>query len=71
VTISFNVAAIAAVIPAMSLDLGLADLLVAKIIPFYMIPYGIGALIYAPLTRYVSYKVILGCSMALYSSACF
>ena len=40
VTISFNVAAIAAAIPAISSDLSLPALAVARIIPFYMIPYG-------------------------------
>jgi len=71
ITISFNVAAIAAAIPAISLDLNVPALMVSKMIPFYMIPYGIGALAYAPLTRKVSYKVILATSLALYSVACF
>jgi len=66
-TISFNVAAITAAIPIISLDLGLADFLVAKIIPYYLIPYGVGALLYAPLTRFFSYRSVLGVSMALYA----
>ena len=71
VTISFNVAAIAAAIPAISIDLQLSDLLVSKIIPFYMIPYGIGALLYAPLTRYFSYKRILGTTFIVFALSCF
>lgn len=65
--ISFNVAAIAAAIPAISKDLGLPFLSVAKIIPFYMIPYGIGALIYAPLTQKLSYRFILSLPLSLYA----
>lgn len=67
VTISFNVAAIVAAIPAISKDLRLSDLEVSKIIPSYMIPYGIGALFYAPLTRYFSYRKILGWSVLAYA----
>ncbi len=57
----------AAVIPTISLDLKLANLVVAKIIPYYLIPYGIGALIYAPLTKHFSYRRILGFALILYS----
>jgi len=70
-TISFNVAAIVAVIPAISVELRMSDILVADIIPYYMIPYGVGALVYAPLTRYWSYKYIAGVSLLVYASACF
>ena len=69
-TISFNVAAIAAAVPVISADLGLADLLVAKIIPYYLIPYGLGALIYAPLTRYISYRWVYCGTMFLYGLFC-
>ncbi len=71
ITISFNVAAITAVIPVISQDLFLSDLLVSKIIPYYMIPYGLGALIYAPLTRFFSYRKVLALSMFLFACACF
>lgn len=67
VTISFNVGAVAAAIPIISQSLGLSDLTVSRIVPFYMIPYGIGALLYAPLTRYFSYRVILTAAMAVYA----
>ena len=69
-TISFNVAAIAAAVPVISADLGLADLLVSRIIPYYLIPYGLGALIYAPLTRYISYRWVYFGSMSLYGLFC-
>ncbi len=71
ITISFNIAAIAAAIPSMSRDLQLPDLLVSKIIPYYLIPYGIGALIYAPLTRYLSYRSVLALVMGGYAISSF
>lgn len=71
ITISFNVAAIAAVIPVISIDLGLPDFQVSRIIPYYLMPYGIGALIYAPLTRFVTYRVVMVVSMVLFAVTCF
>jgi predicted MFS family arabinose efflux permease len=71
ITISFNVAAIAAVIPVISSELGLLDFETSKIIPYYLMPYGIGALIYAPLTRFVSYRIVLTSSMMLFAVTCF
>lgn len=71
VTISFNVAAITAAIPVMSRDLGLSSIVVSKVIPYYMIPYGIGALIYAPLTKFFSYRRIISLAMAVFSASCF
>lgn len=59
IAISFNVGAVAAAIPLIASDFGLSDLVVSKIVPFYMIPYGLGALLYAPLSRVVSYRKIL------------
>lgn len=62
IAISFNFAALAAVIPTISQDLRLTDFMVSQILPFYMIPYGIGALFYAPLARRVTYKwILIGC----------
>ena len=63
---AFNVSAINAVIPSMSKGLGLSDLDVARMVPYYMIPYGIGALMYAPLSRKFSVRAILILSIALY-----
>ncbi len=59
ITISFNTAAVSAVIPVMSLDLGISDFLAARVITYYLVPYGIGALIYAPLARFLTYRQIL------------
>ncbi|MFH1360862.1 MAG: MFS transporter [Candidatus Omnitrophota bacterium] len=67
VTISFNVAAIAAAIPTISLDLNLSDIQVSKILPYYMIPYGLGALMYAPLAEKIIFRKIVGGSMAIFA----
>ncbi|TAN59021.1 MFS transporter [bacterium] len=56
--ISFNTACIAAVIPAISRDLHKDSFEIARVISFYMIPYGAAALIYAPLVKRYSIKVI-------------
>lgn len=69
-TISFNTAAISAVIPAISASLARPDIIVSRIISFYMIPYGLGALLYAPLTRFFTYRVVLVVTMILYAAAC-
>ncbi len=71
VTISFNLAAIAAVIPSMGRDLGFPDVQVARIIPHYLWAYGLGALIYAPLTRYASVKSLLIASISVFSLTSF
>ena len=34
-----------------------------------MIPYGLGALLYAPLTRYLTYRFVLIAAMAVYAVA--
>lgn len=67
IAISFNVGAIAAAIPNISQDLHLPDFEISKIVPFYMIPYGLGALLYAPLTRFFSYRKILAAAMGVYA----
>ena len=56
ITINFNTGAVAAAIPVIASDLALSNLEVSKIVPFYMIPYGVGALLYAPLSRYLTYR---------------
>jgi len=71
IAISFNIAAISAVIPSIGDDLNLSDFFVSKIIPAYLIPYGIGALIYAPLTKYFSYRRIYGWAMVLFALSCY
>ncbi len=69
--ISFNVAAISAAVPEISRDLRYSDFEVARIIPYYLMPYGIGALLYAPLTRFFSFRRILCLVMAFYGLACY
>lgn len=68
ITISFNFAALAAVVPAISRDLMLPDVQVSRILHYYMIPYGLGAMIYAPLARRINYRNILIGSVSLYSA---
>lgn len=65
--ISLNVAALSAVVPTLSRDLMISDILAAKIIPYYMIPYGVGALVYAPLAKKVSTRVIMAATMLLFA----
>jgi len=68
---SFNVADVAASVPVISRDLQLSKFQVAKIIPFYLLPYGIGALIYAPLTRIISFRWVYVITLFLYGVACY
>lgn len=67
ITISFNTGAVAAAIPMISQDLGVADFVAANVVPAYMIPYGLGALLYAHLSRVVSYRRILVSAMMVYA----
>jgi len=70
-TISFNVAAIEAAIPSIASDLHLSALVVSNIIPSYLIPYGLGALIYAPLARYINFRFIMIMTMMIFSISNF
>lgn len=67
--ISFNISSIAAVIPAIARDLQKDSFEIAKIISFYMIPYGLAALIYAPLVKRYSVKVIKASSLFIFALA--
>ena len=71
IAISFNIGAVAAAIPLIAQDFHLGDLIVANIVVFYMIPYGVGALLYAPLSRVVTYKRILAGASFAYSVFAF
>jgi predicted MFS family arabinose efflux permease len=51
----------------MSRDLAQSEILVSQISAYYMIPYGVGALLYAPMARYWSFKTILTVAMAVYA----
>ncbi len=66
ITISFNFAALAAAVPLMSRGLGQTENVVSQISAYYMIPYGLGALMYAPLARMIRIKWILVITMVLY-----
>ena len=59
IIIAFNVASISAVVPSIADDLGVSDFTAGRIIWAYMIPYGICALLYGPLSRIFSIKQIL------------
>jgi len=67
VTISFNVAAITAALPSISLDMEVSNLAASHVVRYYMLTYGLGALLYAPLTRFINYRRILAVSMAVYA----
>jgi len=47
----------------MSADLKISPIALSRILPYYMIPYGVGALLYAPLAKRISVKSILVISM--------
>ncbi|MCC6759412.1 MAG: MFS transporter [Candidatus Omnitrophica bacterium] len=66
IAISFNFAALAAAVPLMSRGLQQSENVVSQISAYYMIPYGLGALMYAPLARRISLKWILATAMAVY-----
>ena len=67
--VSLNTAAMTAVIPAIAKDLGKNSFEAARIIPFYMIPYGIAALIYAPLVKRYPVKAIKMVSLFIFALA--
>ncbi|MFH1281340.1 MAG: MFS transporter [Candidatus Omnitrophota bacterium] len=49
--LSFNVAAVAALIPSIASDFALSQFVVGKIVWLYMLPYGLAAFFYGPLIR--------------------
>lgn len=65
--ISFNISSIAALIPAISYSLSIPDFLVVEIIPYYMVPYGLAALICAPLIRVIKPKIIMVFCFAVFA----
>lgn len=67
IAISFNTGAVAAAIPLIAADFQSTDFAVSQIVPYYMIPYGLGALLYAPLTRFFAYRAILIAAMAAFA----
>lgn len=69
-TISFNVAVISAAVPVMSQDLLRSKFEVARVIPYYLVPYGIAALLYAPLVSLFRFRTVYVAMMALYGVSC-
>ena len=67
--ISFNTACVAAVIPAIARDLHKDSFEIARVISFYMIPYGLAALIYAPLVKRYSVKAIKTACLLVFALA--
>ncbi len=65
--ISFNVAAISALIPSVAKTMDVSDFAAGRIIWAYMIPYGACALFYGPLSRRVDIKHILVVVLSLFS----
>lgn len=56
--LSFNVAAAAALIPSISADFKVSQIIAGRIVWLYMLPYGIAALLYGPLARTFDVKKI-------------
>ena len=67
--ISFNTACVAAVIPAIARDFRKDSFEIVRIISFYMIPYGLAALIYAPLVKRYPLKAIKAVSLFIFALA--
>lgn len=57
--VSFGVAAMSALIPAIALHFGVTKECALKLTWLYMLPYGLVALIWAPLTRLIKIKKLL------------
>lgn len=66
IIIAFNVAAISAIVPSVSRDLALPPFVTGKIIWAYMIPYGVCALFYGPLSRRFNIRNILIVCLSLF-----
>ncbi|MCM8770738.1 MAG: MFS transporter [Candidatus Omnitrophica bacterium] len=56
--LSFNVAAVSALVPSIAKEFNLAQVFVGKIIWIYMLPYGLAALFYGPLAKILNAKKI-------------
>jgi predicted MFS family arabinose efflux permease len=65
--ISFNTASVAAVIPEIARSLQKDSFEIAKIISFYMVSYGLAALIYAPLVKKYPVRVIKASSLFVFA----
>ncbi|MCP4653397.1 MAG: MFS transporter [Candidatus Omnitrophica bacterium] len=70
-TLSFSVAATAPLIPAIADYFGQSAIATGKLIWAYMIPYGLCALFWGPLTRKFSVKRLLLVALSLFSLSAF
>ncbi|MBD3245772.1 MAG: MFS transporter [Candidatus Omnitrophica bacterium] len=70
-TLSFGVAATAALVPSIAEYFGRPKEEAIRLTWLYMLPYGIFALFWAPLTRVVRIKTLLTCATAGFSVAAF
>jgi predicted MFS family arabinose efflux permease len=67
--LSFNLAATAALVPAIAKDFGFSPFFVGKIVWVYMLPYGLAALFYGPLVRVFDAKKVELTCIGLFSLA--
>ena len=67
IIIAFNVASISAIVPTVAKDLAYPEFVIGRIIWAYMLPYGICALFYGPLSRRFNIKNILILCLSLFS----
>ncbi|MDD5574924.1 MAG: MFS transporter, partial [Candidatus Omnitrophica bacterium] len=65
--IAFNVASVSAIVPAIASDFGISDFVAGRINWAYMLPYGIMALLYGPLTRVFENRHIAVASLLCFS----
>lgn len=70
-TLSFSVSATAALIPSIASYFSQSPILVGKLVWIYMLPYGLFALLWGPLTRKFSIKKILLLSLLFFSLSAF
>ena len=68
-TLSFGVAAMGALVPSISVYFGVDHSRAARLVWLYMLPYGICALVWSPLTRVMTVKKIFLFTMLGYSLA--
>jgi len=66
---SFGVATIAPLVPSIANEFAVNPLYMAHLSWWYMLPYGIGALIWAPLTRVVTVRTIFNFTAVAFSLA--
>ena len=67
--LSFNVAAAAALVPAVAGDFAISQFSAGRIVWMYMLPYGVAALIYGPLVRMFDAKQVELVCMSLFCLA--